>query len=84
MLYYQQQHQQAAMLQHYNTAAAAAAAASGYPQYLQYTHNPLVPGALYSQPNMNSFAFQPQPQQLYAVPGGQGLFEVTCELVSCC
>jgi len=77
MLYYQQQQQQqqAAMLQHYNTAAAAAA--SGYPQYLQYTHNPLVPAALYSQPNMNSYAFQPQPQQLYAVPGGQGLFKIT-------
>ena len=73
MLYYQQQ-QQAAMLQQYSTAAAAAAAA-GYPQYLQYTHNPMMPAAagLYSQPNMNSYAFQPQPQQLYAMPGGQGM-----------
>lgn len=74
MLYYQQQ-QQAAMLQQYSTAAAAAAA--GYPQYLQYAHNPMMPAAaaaLYSQPNLNSYAFQPQPQQLYAMPGGQGLY----------
>ena len=74
MLYYQQQ-QQAAMLQQYSTAAAAAAAA-GYPQYLQYAHNPMMPttaAALYSQPNMN-YTFQPQPQQLYAMPGGQGLY----------
>lgn len=58
------------MLQQYNSAAAAA----GYPQYLQYTHNPMMPAAaLYSQPNVNSYTFQPQPQQLYAMPGGQGL-----------
>ena len=59
------------MLQQYNTAAAAA----GYPQYLQYAHNPMMPAAaaLYSQPNMSSYTFQPQPQQLYAMPGGQGL-----------
>lgn len=77
MLYYQQQ-QQAAMLQQYNNAAAAAAA--GYPQYLQYAHNPMVPAAaLYSQPNVNSYAFQPQPaQQLYAMPGGQGLLRSYC------
>ena len=58
------------MLQQYNSAAAAA----GYPQYLQYTHIPMMPAAaLYSQPNVNSYTFQPQPQQLYAMPGGQGL-----------
>lgn len=78
MLYYQQQ-QQAAMLQQYNTAAVAAAAAAGYPQYLQYGHNMVPTPALYSQPSMNSYTFQPQPQQLYAMPGGQGLFKKLCK-----
>lgn len=78
-VYYQQQQQQAAILQQYNTAAVAAAAAAGYPQYVQYPHNPLMPPALYSQPSVNSYAFQPQPQQLYAaMPSGQSMLNFAC------
>ena len=72
MFYYdqQQEQQQAAMLQQYNSATAAA----GYPQYLQYAHNPMIPaGTLYSRPEIDSSTFQSQPQPVHAKPDGQGL-----------